>query len=143
MKIAIDDFGTGFSSLSYLQRLQIDRLKVDRAFVTEITASTRGSSIAEMVIQLDLSVVAKRIENERQVQILQALGCPMAQDFLFARPVSPPARAAAGRRRLSAAGLPAISDQSSCTASSGQSRMYALSMRFSKLCASSTARATS
>jgi diguanylate cyclase (GGDEF)-like protein len=95
VSIAIDDFGTGFSSLSYLQRLQIDRLKIDRAFVTEITGSTRGSSIAEMVIQLGrnlgLTVVAEGVEDERQAQILQALGCPMAQGFLFARPMSPPA----------------------------------------------------
>ena len=93
VSIAIDDFGTGFSSLSYLQRLQIDRLKIDRAFVTEITGSARGSSIAEMVIQLGrnlgLSVVAEGVEDERQAQILQALGCPMAQGFLFARPMPP------------------------------------------------------
>jgi diguanylate cyclase (GGDEF)-like protein len=95
VSIAIDDFGTGFSSLSYLQRLQIDRLKIDRAFVTEITGSARGSSIAEMVIQLGralgLSVVAEGVEDERQAQILQALGCPMAQGFLFARPMPAPA----------------------------------------------------
>jgi diguanylate cyclase (GGDEF)-like protein len=95
VSIAIDDFGTGFSSLSYLQRLQIDKLKIDRAFVTEITGSARGSSIAEMVIQLGrnlgLSVVAEGVEDDRQAQILQALGCPMAQGFLFARPMSPPA----------------------------------------------------
>jgi diguanylate cyclase len=91
VSIAIDDFGTGFSSLSYLQRLQVDRLKIDRAFVTEITGSARGSSIAEMVIQLGrnlgLSVVAEGVEDERQAQILQALGCPLAQGFLFARPL--------------------------------------------------------
>ncbi len=95
VSIAIDDFGTGFSSLSYLQRLQVDRLKIDRAFVTEITGSARGSSIAEMVIQLGrnlgLSVVAEGVEDERQVQILQALGCPLAQGFLFARPMPAPA----------------------------------------------------
>jgi len=93
--IAIDDFGTGFSSLSYLQRLQVDRLKIDRAFVTEITGSARGSSIAEMVIQLGrnlgLSVIAEGVEDERQAQILQALGCPLAQGFLFARPMAVPA----------------------------------------------------
>lgn len=93
--IAIDDFGTGFSSLSHLQRLQIDRLKIDRAFVTEITQSARGSSIAEMVIELGrnlgLSVVAEGVEDERQAHILQALGCPMAQGFLFARPMPPQA----------------------------------------------------
>jgi diguanylate cyclase (GGDEF)-like protein len=95
VSIAIDDFGTGFSSLSYLQRLQVDRLKIDRAFVTEITGSARGSSIAEMVIQLGrnlgLSVIAEGVEDERQAQILQALGCPLAQGFLFARPMETPA----------------------------------------------------
>ncbi|MDQ1816959.1 EAL domain-containing protein [Massilia sp. CCM 9210] len=92
VSIAIDDFGTGFSSLSYLQRLQVDRLKIDRAFVTEITNSARGSSIAEMVIQLGrnlgLSVIAEGVEDERQAEILQSLGCPLAQGFLFARPMA-------------------------------------------------------
>ena len=92
VSIAIDDFGTGFSSLSYLQRLQVDRLKIDRAFITEITGSSRGSSIAEMVIQLgrnlDLTVIAEGVEDERQAQILQSLGCPLAQGFLFARPMT-------------------------------------------------------
>jgi diguanylate cyclase (GGDEF)-like protein len=95
VSIAIDDFGTGFSSLSYLQRLQVDRLKIDRAFVTEITGSARGSSIAEMVIELGrnlgLSIIAEGVEDERQAQILQALGCPLAQGFLFARPLAPEA----------------------------------------------------
>ena len=95
VSIAIDDFGTGFSSLSHLQRLKVDRLKIDRAFVTEITGSARGSSIAEMVIQLGrnlgLSVIAEGVEDERQAQILHALGCPLAQGYLFARPLSPQA----------------------------------------------------
>jgi diguanylate cyclase (GGDEF)-like protein len=93
VSIAIDDFGTGFSSLSHLQRLQVDRLKIDRAFVTEITGSTRGSSIAEMVIQLGrnlgLSIIAEGVEDERQAQILGALGCTLAQGFLYARPLPP------------------------------------------------------
>ena len=93
VSIAIDDFGTGFSSLSYLQRLQVDRLKIDRAFVTEITGSARGSSIAEMVIELGrnlgVSIIAEGVEDERQAQILQSLGCPLAQGFLFARPMDP------------------------------------------------------
>ena len=92
VSIAIDDFGTGFSSLSYLQRLHADRLKIDRAFVTEITHSTRGSSIAEMVIQLgrnlDMSIVAEGVEDERQADILTTLGCPLAQGYLFARPMT-------------------------------------------------------
>ncbi len=92
VSISIDDFGTGFSSLSYLQRLQVDRLKIDRAFVKEITSSARGSSIAEMVIQLGrnlgLTVIAEGVEDERQARILQELGCPLAQGFLFARPMA-------------------------------------------------------
>ena len=95
VSIAIDDFGTGFSSLSHLQRLQVDRLKIDRAFVSEITGSARGSSIAEMVIQLGrnlgLSVIAEGVEDERQAQILSTLGCPLAQGYLFSRPLSPAA----------------------------------------------------
>ncbi|MCS0632132.1 EAL domain-containing protein [Telluria mixta] len=95
VSIAIDDFGTGFSSLSYLQRLCVDRLKIDRAFVTEITDAARGSSIAEMVIELGrnlgLSIIAEGVEDEVQAQILQALGCPLAQGYLFARPLAPEA----------------------------------------------------
>ncbi|MFD2367332.1 EAL domain-containing protein [Pseudoduganella sp. GCM10020061] len=97
VSIAIDDFGTGFSSLSHLQRLQVDRLKIDRTFVTEITGSARGSSIAEMVVQLGrnlgLSIVAEGVEDERQAQVLSALGCPLAQGFLFAKPLPAPALA--------------------------------------------------
>lgn len=92
VNIAIDDFGTGFSSLSYLQQLQADKLKIDRGFVTEITSSSRGSSIAEMVIQLGrnlgLSVIAEGVEDERQASILAGLGCPLAQGYLFARPMT-------------------------------------------------------
>jgi diguanylate cyclase (GGDEF)-like protein len=95
VSIAIDDFGTGFSSLSHLQPLQVDRLKIDRTFVTEITGSARGSSIAQMVVQLGrnlgLSVIAEGVEDERQAQILCELGCPLAQGFLYSRPLSPEA----------------------------------------------------
>jgi diguanylate cyclase (GGDEF)-like protein len=91
ISIAIDDFGTGFSSLSYLQQLQVDRLKIDRSFVTEITNSSRGSRIAEMVIQLGrnlgLAVIAEGVEDERQARKLGELGCPLAQGNLFAAPM--------------------------------------------------------
>lgn len=91
VSIAIDDFGTGFSSLSHLQKLSVDRLKIDRAFVTEITDSSRGSSIAEMIIQLgrnlELDVIAEGVEDERQAKILTELGCPLGQGFLFAKPM--------------------------------------------------------
>jgi diguanylate cyclase len=91
--IAIDDFGTGFSSLSFLQQLHVDKLKIDRAFVTEITNSSRGSSIAEMVVQLgcnlDLAVIAEGVEDETQADILNKLGCPLGQGYLFAKPMTP------------------------------------------------------
>lgn len=93
LSIAIDDFGTGFSSLSFLQQLRVDKLKIDRAFVSEITNSSRGSSIAEMVIQLGrnlgLAVIAEGVEDERQANILAGLGCPLAQGYLYARPMTP------------------------------------------------------
>lgn len=102
--IAIDDFGTGFSSLSYLQQLKVDRLKIDRAFVAEITRSSRGSSIAEMVIQLGrnlgLTVIAEGVEDEAQAAALAALGCPQAQGYLYAKPMAPDQLAAwLGERR--------------------------------------------
>ncbi|HRE18069.1 MAG TPA: EAL domain-containing protein, partial [Rhodocyclaceae bacterium] len=89
--ISIDDFGTGYSSLSHLQRLCIDRLKIDKAFIDEITQSERGSRIAEMVVQLGrnlgLSVIAEGVENEQQASVLRVLGCHEAQGFLFAKPM--------------------------------------------------------
>jgi diguanylate cyclase (GGDEF)-like protein len=93
ISIAIDDFGTGFSSLSYLQQLQVDRLKIDRSFVAEITHASRGSRIAEVVIQLGrnlgLAVIAEGVEDECQARKLTALGCSLAQGNLFASPMMP------------------------------------------------------
>ena len=92
IQIAIDDFGTGFSSLSYLHRLPIDRLKIDRAFVRDLDSHKgSGASIAQTVIRLGqslgLSVIAEGIETEEQAQLLMDLGCPLAQGFLYSRPV--------------------------------------------------------
>ncbi|MFX8145352.1 EAL domain-containing protein, partial [Acinetobacter baumannii] len=76
--VAIDDFGTGFSSLSQLRQLQVDRLKIDRAFVQEAQSSTAGSTIAQMVVNLGhglgLTVIAEGIETEEQRQYLIGLG---------------------------------------------------------------------
>ncbi|WP_457421880.1 putative bifunctional diguanylate cyclase/phosphodiesterase [Roseateles sp. P5_E7] len=89
--VAIDDFGTGFSSLSQLRQLQVDRLKIDRAFVQEAQSSTAGSTIAQMVINLGrglgLTVIAEGIETEEQRQYLIGLGCHEGQGWLFARPM--------------------------------------------------------
>ncbi|MCV2352438.1 EAL domain-containing protein [Paucibacter sp. Y2R2-4] len=89
--VAIDDFGTGFSSLSHLRQLDVDRLKIDRAFVREAQTSSAGSTIAQMVINLGrglgLTVIAEGIETEEQRQLLLGLGCHEGQGYLFARPM--------------------------------------------------------
>ncbi|MDQ5942175.1 MAG: diguanylate cyclase [Pseudomonadota bacterium] len=92
IQIAIDDFGTGFSSLAYLHRLPIDRLKIDRAFVRDLDSQQgSGASIAQTVIRLGqslgLSIIAEGIETKEQAQLLMDLGCPLAQGFLYSKPV--------------------------------------------------------
>ncbi|MDZ7919750.1 bifunctional diguanylate cyclase/phosphodiesterase [Rhodoferax sp.] len=94
ISIAIDDFGTGYSSLSQLRQLPIDRLKIDRAFVSELQKDMCGGHIASMVIELgrnlNLTVIAEGIEDEAQAQALRALGCHEGQGYLYAKPMTPP-----------------------------------------------------
>nr|WP_315479093.1 bifunctional diguanylate cyclase/phosphodiesterase [uncultured Rhodoferax sp.] len=94
ISIAIDDFGTGYSSLSQLRQLPIDRLKIDRAFVSELQKDMCGGHIASMVIELgrnlNLTVIAEGIEEEAQAVALRALGCHEGQGYLYARPMTPP-----------------------------------------------------
>jgi len=90
ISIALDDFGTGFSSLSYLQKLPLDRLKVDRAFVTDIHREGQ-SVIAETIINLgqkmNLKVIAEGIEEIDQQERLVELGCDEVQGFYYAKPM--------------------------------------------------------
>ena len=90
ISIALDDFGTGFSSLSYLQKLPLDRLKVDRAFVSDIVMPG-GSIIADTIInlgkQMSLNVVAEGIETLEQEVELRKLGCDEVQGFHYAKPM--------------------------------------------------------
>jgi len=92
--IAIDDFGTGYSSLSQLRQLPIDRLKIDRAFVTELSHGVPAGHIASMVIELgrnlNLVVIAEGIETEQQAEVLRTLGCHEGQGYLYATPLSSP-----------------------------------------------------
>ena len=89
--VAIDDFGTGFSSLSYLDRLPADRLKIDRAFVMSLDSGRLGARIAEMIVplghQLGMKVLAEGVENEIQASLLRDLGCDEAQGYLYAKPM--------------------------------------------------------
>ena len=89
--VAIDDFGTGFSSLSYLAKLPINTLKIDRSFVVEMTSTPEANALVTMIItlahSLKLNVVAEGVETEEQSGILRALGCDEMQGFLYSRPV--------------------------------------------------------
>ncbi len=92
LTIAIDDFGTGFSSLSYLSKLPVDTLKVDRSFVIDMTAAPEGLALVSTIIglahALKLKVVAEGVETEEQARLLRLLNCDEMQGFLFSRPVS-------------------------------------------------------
>jgi diguanylate cyclase (GGDEF)-like protein len=92
VQVAIDDFGTGFSSLSYLQKLKINRLKIDRAFVDQICHSEDAHNIAEMVIKLgrslNLQVIAEGVEDQQQAEQLSQLGCQEAQGYHYAKPMA-------------------------------------------------------
>ncbi len=89
--IAIDDFGTGFSSLSYLAKLPVDTLKIDRSFVTEMTVTPEGLALVATIINmahaLKLKVVAEGVENEEESRLLRLLDCDEMQGFLFSKPV--------------------------------------------------------
>lgn len=90
-KIAIDDFGTGFSSLSYLNSLPVDKLKIDKSFVDKIMHDEKNTKIVKAIIslanQLDMQVVAEGIEAPEQADKLQAWGCQFLQGYLFSKPM--------------------------------------------------------
>jgi diguanylate cyclase (GGDEF)-like protein/PAS domain S-box-containing protein len=91
VSIALDDFGTGFSSLSYLSKLPIDTLKIDRSFVIDMTTTPEGlarvSTIINLAHSLKLKVVAEGVETEEQSRLLRLLSCDEMQGFLFSKPV--------------------------------------------------------
>ena len=90
--IMLDDFGTGFSSLSHLQRVRMDALKIDQSFVRGADGGFASAPIVETLIALaktlGIDVVAEGVESERQAALLTALGCQFAQGYLFSRPLS-------------------------------------------------------
>jgi EAL domain-containing protein (putative c-di-GMP-specific phosphodiesterase class I) len=90
IKVAIDDFGTGFSSLSYLQSLPLDRLKIDRAFIKGLPDNDTGA-IASLVIslgaKLGLKTIAEGVETQEQATFLKNLGCDEVQGFMYAKPM--------------------------------------------------------
>ena len=91
ISVAIDDFGTGFSSLSYLAKLPVDTLKIDRSFVIDMTAAPEGLALVSTIISLahalKLKVVAEGVETEEQQRLLHLLDCDEMQGYLFSKPV--------------------------------------------------------
>ncbi|MDD5333235.1 MAG: EAL domain-containing protein [Rhodoferax sp.] len=91
VSIAIDDFGTGFSSLSYLAKFPVDRLKIDRSFVLQMTLASQGLALVATIINLahalKLKVVAEGVETEEQARLLRVLDCDEMQGFLFSQAV--------------------------------------------------------
>jgi len=91
LSLSLDDFGTGYSSLAYLQRFPFDFVKIDRAFVCDITQNPANAAIATAVIamahRLHLRVVAEGVETEGQLRYLRLHGCDQIQGFFFSPPV--------------------------------------------------------
>ncbi len=94
VSVALDDFGTGYASMTYLQKLPIDTLKIDRSFVNGIGASGKANdgviikAITSLAMSLGMSVVAEGVETEQQRQFLLHVGCSAMQGYLYSPPLS-------------------------------------------------------
>lgn len=89
--LAIDDFGTGYSSLAYLQRFNVDKLKIDRSFVKDVLTDSQGAAITSAIISmaksLGLKILAEGIEDKDQLVLLKEKGCETYQGFYFSKPI--------------------------------------------------------
>ena len=93
--VDLDDFGTGYSSLSYLHRFEMDAIKIDRSFVSNIGEQGENAEIVRTIVglarSLNMAVIAEGVERPGQVAILRSLGCEQVQGFLYAPPLTPDA----------------------------------------------------
>ena len=91
VEVSVDDFGTGFSSLAYLMQFDIDYLKIDRAFVSQLADSGSNQALTEAIIQmahkLGIRTIAEGVETAAQRDLLAALGCDFMQGYLYAPPL--------------------------------------------------------
>jgi diguanylate cyclase (GGDEF)-like protein len=93
IKIALDDFGTGYSSLNYLKRYPVDRIKIDRSFVSQLAPGSVSVAIVQAMVTLahalHIEVTAEGVETAEQAKVLNELGCNVYQGFLFSAAVTP------------------------------------------------------
>ncbi len=93
IQVAVDDFGTGYSALSYLKKFDIDYLKIDQSFVSNLETDPDNMALSEAIIvmahKLGLKVIAEGVETEGQRDFLAAAGCDYAQGYLFSKPLPP------------------------------------------------------
>jgi EAL domain-containing protein (putative c-di-GMP-specific phosphodiesterase class I) len=91
IKLTMDDFGTGYSNLSYLKRLPIDALKIDRSYVNGLGSVAEDTAIVHATVAfakaLELNITAEGIENDEQLARLRELGCELGQGYHFAKPL--------------------------------------------------------
>lgn len=92
IRIAIDDFGVGYSSLSYLQQLNLDTLKIDRSFIDKLTSDKRSYGLCKGIVtiakELNLTIVAEGIETRAQHKLITELGCHYGQGYLYGKPMT-------------------------------------------------------
>jgi EAL domain-containing protein (putative c-di-GMP-specific phosphodiesterase class I) len=93
VQVFMDDFGTGYSSLTYLGRLPLDGIKVDRSFVSQMGTDVRQAQLVNTIItlirNLGLEPIAEGVETDHQARLLREMGCAFAQGFIFSRPLPP------------------------------------------------------
>jgi EAL domain-containing protein (putative c-di-GMP-specific phosphodiesterase class I) len=92
INVALDDFGTGYSSLAYLNRLDIDFIKIDKSFIQDLSSGPMAKDLCEAIIsmahKLSLQVVAEGIETKEQAELLASYGCDLGQGYWFAKPLN-------------------------------------------------------
>jgi EAL domain-containing protein (putative c-di-GMP-specific phosphodiesterase class I) len=92
IKVSLDDFGTGYSSLAYLQKFDIDFIKIDQSFVRHLIPGSTDLALCKAIIvmahALGMKVIAEGVETEQQRDLLKDAGCDFGQGYLFARPIN-------------------------------------------------------
>jgi EAL domain-containing protein (putative c-di-GMP-specific phosphodiesterase class I) len=90
IRVSLDDFGTGYSSLSYLRSFPFDKIKIDRSFVREVTASANGAAIVRAIAglgaSLGMEITAEGVETQEQLDLIRSEGCTEAQGYYFSPP---------------------------------------------------------